>query len=42
MVRSGVDVVVAKCGSNSAKLAMGDDIVGTNDHDNTLIQLQKN
>ena len=42
VVRSGVDVVVAKCGSDSAKIAMSDGILRTNSQNNTLIRLYEN
>ena len=42
MVRSGVEVVVAKCVSNSAKISMSNDCSGANSCDNTLIRLYEN
>ncbi len=42
VARAGVDVVVAKCGSKSARIAMSESDSGKNSHNHTLIRLHSN
>ena len=39
VVKAGVDVVIAQCGSDNAKIALSDILTETNSYDNTLIRL---
>lgn len=42
VAKTGVDVIVAKCGSAAATICMSEVVVGANTHDNTLIRVNQN